>query len=72
LEGYDGIEIGPITVNEKPVSNLVVPSKKQGTDFNYEVTIQKPKIKNPQNVIVTYKYLGIQHQQTIQLPGLGE
>ena len=70
LEGYDGIEIGPITVNGKAFSNLVVPSQNQGIEFEYPVTIQKSKIINPQKVIVTYKYLGIQHQQTVQLPGL--
>ena len=70
LEGYDGIKIGPITVNGKTVSNLVVTSQNQGIEFNYKVTIQKSKIINPQKVIITYKYLGIQHQQTIQLPGL--
>lgn len=81
LEGYRGIQVGPIMADGKAVSDLEVPSHRvynatgwstenQGIELHYEVTILEPKITNPQKVIITYKYMGLKHRQTVQLPGI--
>jgi hypothetical protein len=41
----------------------------QGVNIDYIVVFKKPVIKNPQNVFVTYSYMGLKHKQKIKLPG---
>ncbi|MDA8442418.1 MAG: hypothetical protein M0Z55_08580 [Peptococcaceae bacterium] len=75
VDGYGGISVGPITTQNKVLNDVVIPSSLVGSSTdgkgiicNYNVVIDKPQITNPQRVILTYEYLGIRHQQTVELP----
>jgi hypothetical protein len=40
----------------------------QGVNIDYIVEFKEPVIKNPQNVFITYSYMGLKHKQKIKIP----
>lgn len=78
LSGYSGIELGNLVYKGASLNGLEIPSHRvydltgwhtdQGLEIDYIVTIKDAKIINPKIAAITYSYLGIQRQQSIQLP----
>jgi hypothetical protein len=82
LQGYQGIEVGELKVDGKPLTIQKIPSHRvynpngngwstnnQGVDVKFNVKVLEPTIKNPKSALFTYSYFGINHQQVVNLPG---
>ena len=82
LVDYQGIMISDLRIEGKPFTAQFIPSHRvysssstkscstnsQGIDVEYVAEIMKPAIKNPENVLITYSYMGLNHEQKIKIP----
>lgn len=82
LVDYQGISISNLTIDGHPFTASWIPSHRvnsginswstnsQGVEVEYLAEIKEPTIRNPENALIAYSYLGIKHQQKVKIPGL--
>lgn len=66
LSDYSGVRVSNVSMSDKPIDGLMIPSH-SNILVDYAVVYNNPPIHTPQMASITYRSLGVTHVQQVTI-----